>query len=92
MQRIKRIIALAAITATAAGSIPAIAAADTNTGSGSGSASTPTKDQVCAGLKAAVNILGGAEASMDKGSAAATVLHAAGDAAFNLGDNICAGA
>jgi hypothetical protein len=88
MQRIKRIIALAAITATAAGSIPAIAAADTNTGSGS--ASTPTKGQVCAGLKAAVNILGGAEVSMDKGSAAATVLHAAGDAAFNLGDNICA--
>ena len=91
MQRIKRIItitAITAITAMTAGSVPAIAAAAPSTGSGSGGV---TPHQVCSGLKAAYNILRGAEAGMDKGSAAATVLGAAaGATTFDLGSNICA--
>jgi hypothetical protein len=90
VQRIKRIITITAITAMTAGSVPAIAAAAPNTGSGSGSGSV-TPQQVCGGIRAIHNVLGLAQDKMDKGSAADTVLGAAGDALFNLGDNICAG-
>jgi hypothetical protein len=83
--RIKRIITITAITAMTAGSVPAIAAAAPSTGSGG-----VTPHQVCSGLKAAYNILSSAQAGMDKGSAAATVLGAAAGATFDLGSSICA--
>jgi hypothetical protein len=73
MQRIKRIIALAAITVTAAGTIPAIAAADTNTGSGSGSAGVWTKE-ACDAAPALIDTLDTVKSALDpNGSAYAAV-------------------
>jgi len=63
--------------------LPSPTLAAPSTGSGSGGV---TPKQVCAGLKAVHNVLALGAYPMDKGSAAATVLGAAADATFELGD------